>query len=146
MVDQSLRGFVEMVERNFPEEFVRIREPVSRTDITPTVFEFERMGRYPIVVFDQVEGYENPVVTNIAGNRKLLAACLDVEPGDLPTAYKDRCQNYLPVEVVEDAPWKEVVIEGDDIDLEKLPIPFHFPVDVRHDGIFQRSSSASGSP
>jgi 2,5-furandicarboxylate decarboxylase 1 len=130
MADQSLRGFLEMVERGFPEEYVRIREPVARTDITPTVFEFERAGRSPVIVFEQVEGFENPVVTNIAGNRKLLAACLGVEPGDLPTAYKDRCQNYLPVEVVESAPWQDIVIEGDDIDLNKLPIPFHFPVDA----------------
>ena len=130
MVDQSLRGFLEMVKRDYPDEFVHIREPVGQADITPTVFEFERAGRYPIIMFDLVEGYENPVVTNTAANRILLAACLDVVPGDLPTAYKDRCQNYLPVEVVEDAPWKEVVIEGDDIDLEKLPIPFHFPVDA----------------
>ena len=130
MVDQSLRGFLEMVERNHPEELVRIAEPVGREDITPTVFEFERAGRYPVIIFERVEGFEGSVVTNIAGNRNLLAACLDVEPGDLPTAYKDRCQNYLPVEVVEDAPWREVVIEEDEVDLNKLPIPFHFPVDA----------------
>ncbi len=130
MADQSLRGFLEMVERDFPEEFVRIKEPVALTDITAAVFEFERAGKSPVIVFERVERFENPVVTNIAGNRKLLAACLGVEPGELPASYKDRCQNYLPVETVESAPWREVLIEGDDVDLNKLPIPFHFPVDA----------------
>ena len=130
MVDQSLRGFLEMVEKNHPEELVRIKEPVGREDITAAVFEFERAGRYPVIIFERVEGFEGSVVTNIAANRDLLAACLDVEPGELPTAYKDRCQNYRPVEVVEDAPWQEIVIEEDDVDLNKLPIPFHFPVDA----------------
>ena len=103
MADQSLRGFLEMVERDFPEELVRIKEPVERTDITPTVFEFERAGRSPVIVFERVEGFEHSVVTNIAGNRKLLAVCLGVEPGELPAAYKDRCQNYFPVEIAESA-------------------------------------------
>lgn len=130
MADQSLRGFLAMVERDHPEEFVRVLEPVSREDITPAVFEFERAGRYPVLLFERVEGFAGSVVTNTAANRKLLAACLGVAPGDLPAAYKERCQNYLPVEVVEEAPWREVVLEEDEVDLEKLPIPFHFPVDA----------------
>lgn len=130
MADQSLRGFLAMVERDHPEEFVRVREPVSREDITPAVFEFERAGRYPVLLFERVEGFAGSVVTNTAANRKLLAACLGVVPGDLPAAYRERCQNYQPVEVVEEAPWREVVLEGDEVDLEKLPIPLHFPVDA----------------
>lgn len=131
MADQSLRGFLRMVERDFPEEFIRIREPVSRRlDITSTVFEFERAGRQPVLVFDRVEGFDIPVVTNIAANRRLLAAALGVKPDALPAAYRERCQNYIPVEVVPDAPWKAVVLEGDEVDLTRLPIPIHFEVDA----------------
>ena len=47
-----MRGFLTMVERDFPEEIVRIGEPVRRElDITSTVFELERAGRNPIVIF-----------------------------------------------------------------------------------------------
>ncbi len=130
MGDQSLRGFLEMVEKNHSADFVRIQEPVSREDITPAVFEFERAGRYPVIIFECVEGFKGSVVTNTAANRKLLAACLGVAPGDLPTAYKDRCQNYRPAEVVDEAPWREIVLEGEEVDLRKLPIPFHFPIDA----------------
>ena len=49
-----------------------------------------------------------PVVTNVAGNRKLLAACLGVEAAELPTAFRERCQKYIPCEVVKDAAWDEV--------------------------------------
>lgn len=128
---QSLRGFLQMVERDFPEELVRIRTPVStHLDITSLVFELERAGRSPVVIYEKVEGHTMPVVTNIAGNRKLLAACLGVKPADLPTAFRERCQKYIPCEVVEEAPWQEVVIEGDAVDLTKLPIPLHFSVDA----------------
>jgi 2,5-furandicarboxylate decarboxylase 1 len=128
---QGLRGFLEMVQRDFPQEILRIRETVrTDLDITSLVFELERAGRSPIVVYDAVEGHTMPVVTNIAGNRKLLAACLGVAPSELPTAFRERCQNYIPCEVVSEAAWQEVVVEGDEVDLTKLPIPLHFSVDA----------------
>ena len=131
MTDQSLRGFLDLVERDFPADFVRISDPVRREfDITSTVFEFERNGKSPVVMFEDVEGFDLPVVTNVAGNRRLLAAALGVPPDDLPLAYRERCQNYTPVERIGDAPWQDVVLEGDDVDLTKLPIPLHFEVDA----------------
>lgn len=131
MTDQSLRGFMAMVEKDFPEDFVRVTDPVRRElDITSMVFEFERNNRSPVILFENVEGFENSVVTNVSGNRQLLAAAVGVPPDDLPLAYRERCQNYTPVEQVGDAPWQEVVMEGDDVDLTKLPIPLHFHVDA----------------
>lgn len=128
---QGLRGFLEMVERDFPEEILRIREPVrTHLDVTSLVFELERAGRSPVVVYEAVEGHTMPVVTNIAGNRRLLAACLGVAPTELPTAFRERCQRYIPCEVMPEAPWQEVVLEGDRVDLNKLPIPLHFTVDA----------------
>ena len=131
MTDQTMRGFLEMVERDFPDEFVRVTEPVRQEfDITSAIFELERAGRSPVVAFDNVDGFDMPVVTNLAGNRRLLAAALGVSPELLATTYRERCQNYTPVEVVGDAPWQDIVQEGDDVDLTKLPIPLHFAVDA----------------
>ena len=128
---QSLRGFLEMVERDYPEEFLRIKVPVStQLDMTSIIFELEHAGKSPVVVYENVEGRTMPVVTNIAGNRRLLAACLGVPQPDLPSAFRERCQKYIPCEVVKDAPWNEVVLEGDQVNLTKLPIPTHFSVDA----------------
>ncbi len=131
MTDQSMRGFLDMVEKDFPDDFVTISEPVRQEfDITSMVFEFEKSGRTPVIKFEKIEGFDMPVVTNLAGNRTLLGATLGVPSDALPAAYKERCQNYIPVEVVDKAPWQEVVFEGDDVDLTKLPIPLHFAVDA----------------
>ena len=128
---QSLRGFLYMVERDYPEELLRIKVPVStHLDMTSVVFELEYAGKSPVVVYENIEGHTMPLVTNIAGNRKLLAACLGVAQPDLPSAFRDRCQKYIPCETVKDAPWNEVVLEGDQVDLTKLPIPTHFSVDA----------------
>ncbi|MGI9305472.1 MAG: UbiD family decarboxylase [Gammaproteobacteria bacterium] len=128
---QSLRGFLDMVEEKYPEELLRVREPVStHLDITSAVFELEQAGKNPVVIYENVEGHDMTVVTNVAGNRKLLAACLGANSADLPETFRERCQRYIPCEVVDEAPWREVVIEGDDVDLGALPIPFHFAVDA----------------
>ena len=128
--NQSLRGFLRMVETRYPEDIVRIRETVDpKFDMTTLVFELERAGRNPVVVLENVAGYEIPVVTNVAANRKLLAACLGVAPSDLPTAFRERYQKYIPCQLVAQAAWNDVVIEGDDVDLTKLPIPLQFSVD-----------------
>ena len=131
MVDQSLRGFLKTVETDYPADFVRVTDLVSRElDITSAVFEFERNGKSPVILFENIDGFKNPVVTNTAGNRRLLAAAMGVLPDDLPTAYRERCQNYTPVEVLGDAPWQDVILEGDEVDLTSLPIPLHFQVDA----------------
>jgi 2,5-furandicarboxylate decarboxylase 1 len=129
--NQSLRGFLQMVEAEFPEELLRIGHPVdTRFDMTAIVYELERAGRSPVVIFQNPAGSGMPVVTNVAGNRRLLAACLGVDARELPSAFRERSQRYIPCETVKDAPWQEVVIEGDALDLSALPIPLQFSVDA----------------
>jgi UbiD family decarboxylase len=128
--NQSLRGFLDATAKTFPEEIVRITEPVSRQlEMTSVVFELDRLGKNPIVIFENVEGSKMPVVTNIAANRKLLAHCLGADPNNLPTAFRERCQNYIPCELVSKPAWDDVVLEGDQIDLTQLPVPYQFSVD-----------------
>lgn len=128
---QTLRGFLAMVERDYPDEIARITAPVrTHLDMTSLVFELEHAGRSPVVVYENVEGHKMKVVTNIAGSRKLLAACLGVPVGDLPSAFRDRVQKYIPCETVKEAAWQQVTLEGDQVDLSKLPIPTHFSVDA----------------
>jgi 2,5-furandicarboxylate decarboxylase 1 len=129
--NQSLRSFVEQTERIDPANVLRIREPVrQQLEMTATVFELDRLNKSPVVIFEKVEGFDMPVVTNVAGNRELLARCLDSTVANLPTAFRERCQKYIPSEIVPRPAWDEVVIEGDQVDLTRLPIPFQFTVDA----------------
>jgi UbiD family decarboxylase len=129
--NQSLRGFLRMVETEFPDDFVRVRQEIDpKFESTAMLFELDRAGRSPVVVFESIKGKTMPLVTNVAGSRKLLAACLGVKVAELPTAFRERCQKYIPCEVVSSAAWDEVVLEGSQIDLTKLPIPLQFTVDA----------------
>src|SRR5712691_1934670 len=87
--NQSLRGFIAMVASDHPDELLRIASPVdTRFDMTAVVYELERAGRSPVVIFEKPAADGMPVVTNVAGNRKLLAACLGVDVQALPTAFR----------------------------------------------------------
>src|SRR4249919_4381463 len=78
--NQSLRGFLRMVETEFPDDFVRVRQEIDpKFDSTAMLFELDRAGRSPVVVFESIKGKTMPLVTNVAGSRKLLAACLGVQ-------------------------------------------------------------------
>src|SRR5215468_9756749 len=128
---QSLRGFLQMVEEEYPEELLRIEQPVDpRLAMTAIVFELERAGKSPVIIFQKPATNSMPVVTNVAGNRKLLAACLGVDSKDLPASFRERSQKYISCEVVKDPSWQALVIEGDDLDLSTLPIPLQFSVDA----------------
>ena len=128
--DQSLRGFLQMVEAEFPEELLRISQAVdTRFDMTAIVFELERAGKSPVIIFENPIANSMPVITNVARNRKLLAACLGVDVKELPAALRERCQKYIPCDVVKDASWHDVVIEGDGLDLSSLPVPLQFSAD-----------------
>jgi 2,5-furandicarboxylate decarboxylase 1 len=128
---QSLRGFLACLEKELPDELLRIRERVgTRLEMTSLVYELERLGKSPVVVFENVEGHTMPVVTNVAGNRRVLALALGVTPAELPTAFRERCTRYIPVEPINRPAWHDVTIEGDDIDLTKLPVPLHFAIDA----------------
>jgi UbiD family decarboxylase len=129
--NQSLRGFLEATEKARPDDILRIREPVSQQlEMTSTIFELDHQDKSPVVIFENVIGFDMPVVTNVAGNRHLLAHCLNSDVANLPTAFRDRCQNYIPPEIVAKGAWDEVVLEGDEIDLTRLPIPYQFTVDA----------------
>lgn len=129
--NQSLRGFLRMVESEFPDEFLRIKQEIDpKFESTSMLFELDRAGRSPVVVFENLKGKDMQLVTNVAGNRKLLAACLGAKVADLPMAFRERCQKYIPCEVVSSAAWDEVVLEGDQIDLTRLPVPLQFSVDA----------------
>src|SRR5215475_12146916 len=53
--NQSLRGFLARLQNELPEELLRIKEPVSpRLEMTSAVYELERLGKSPVVMFENV--------------------------------------------------------------------------------------------
>lgn len=139
----SLRTFIERLEREHPEQVVHVTEPVNpaRFEVTAVLKHLELRRKYPLVVFDRpldLLGQPSPlpIATNIYATRERCAMALGLRPEDamvgLSLEYARREEQRVAPEIVsdEDAPVKEVVRTGDQVDLRELPIVRHHDMDA----------------
>lgn len=129
-MSQDLRDFLAMEEEKGNLHHVPVR--VAREyEISTLMMGLDKERRHPIMVFDDVENSEFSVVTNVLGCRQYFADGLGVEVGQEAEVFADRIGRRIEeVEIIEDAPLNAHTITGDDIDLYKLPILTHFPIDA----------------
>ena len=83
-MNQDLRSFVQAFETAFPEEVIRVNEPVElQYDIMALVLEYERRRRFPILLFENVKGHDTPIICNIIAGRRCLAVALQVSEAEM---------------------------------------------------------------
>ncbi len=136
----DLRAWLAEVERI--GELVRVREPVDRDEEMSAIgYLLAKQHPSPAVLFECAKGFEkSPIgaklLWNILGpSLKRIALTLE-EPVDTPTVElirraKDKLKRRIPPrEVARDkAPVYENSLLGKKVDLSKLPIPRHWPLD-----------------
>ena len=128
---QDLRSFIAAYAEAHPGEVVRVTEPVSiEYDVMALVLEYERRHRYPVLVFERVDGYDMPIVANIVASRRALAFALGVPESALATEYARRIKEHIKPVVVTEPPFRHRVVTGDAVNLSSLPIPLYFPGDA----------------
>lgn len=141
--DLGLRGYVEALERDHPDQVIHVTAPVdpARFEVTAVLKQLELRRRYPLVVFDRpldLRGAPSPmpIVTNIYATRERCAMALGLRPADatsgLGLEYARREERTIPPVAVDpaDAPVREVVRTGDAVDLRELPIVRHHEMDA----------------
>lgn len=148
MAYRSLREFIAALEAK--GDLVRVTHPVS-THLEMTEIGTRLMAQGgPAVIFENVIGHDMPVLINLFGTVERVAMGMGRKPEELrevgetlaflkqpepPNGIKDAIE-MLPLakqvlsmkpKTVRKAPCQEVVLEGDDIDLAKLPIQGCWP-------------------
>lgn len=124
----DLRGYLEMLEKEHPEHILRISAEVDpKFGVSGIIHRLEQDGHSPVVIFDNVKGSTIPLVANMHANFERLRLALGMEKGTIAEFVREcSARQAHPIEPVMvasmDAPVHEVVITGDDIDVEKLPI------------------------
>ncbi|MBX6392872.1 MAG: UbiD family decarboxylase, partial [Burkholderiales bacterium] len=150
---RDLRDFLTQLEER--GELKRVKVPVSpRLEMTEICDRVLRAGG-PAILFEQPAGYDIPVLGNLFGTPqrvalgmgaesvealreigRLLAFLKEPEP---PKGFKDVFERWLPIgkqvmhmapKEVSKAPCQEIVWEGDEVDLSKLPIQTCWPGDA----------------
>ena len=102
-MNQDLRSFVSAYASAFPAEVVHVKEPVSTEfEIMALVLEYERRRRFPILVLEQVRGFDMPIVCNVVASRRALAFALGVPESQLALEYARRIKDPMKPVVVSD--------------------------------------------
>src|SRR4051794_34039742 len=94
------------------------------TSVARQVFLQARLERRYALVFERVRGHEHPVVVGaMAGSQTIYAAGLGVgEPREILDRWASALRAPIAPRLVEGGLPDEVAVEGDAVDLTKLPI------------------------
>lgn len=149
---RDLREFLAMLEAN--GDLVRIKDEIDPNLEMTEISDRTLRGGGPALLFENPKGYDVPLLANLFGTEKRVAQGMGAdsiealrEIGELlaylrqpdpPKGMRDlidkapllkKVLNMGP-KTISRPPCQEVVIEGDDVDLNKLPIQTCWPGDV----------------
>jgi hypothetical protein len=102
---QDFHAFVSTYRDLFPDDVLTIRQPLSADqDVTALVAELAARGRHEMLVCEQVDGLDTPLVTNVFASRSRIARLFGVEPPHLFEAYQRRANAPLAPRIVANGP------------------------------------------
>lgn len=124
----DLKEFLKVLERE--GELQRIKAPVDAKHEIGAVCKIlnERPGS-PAVLFENVKGSAIPVVGQLLFGDKRVAMALGLSQENVFDETVKRATHPIPPRLVSDGPCQDVVMEGKDVDLAKLPICTNNPND-----------------
>lgn len=124
----DLQSYLDSLDNS---DILRINKQVPRDFIiTAMTTEFDRRNMDKVVVFENVEGYNMPIVTNVFASRKRMAKMLGAGEDDLSEKWLEAENNLIKPVFVSGGPVRDVVLRGADIDIGQYPIMQHFATDA----------------
>ena len=124
--DPDLRGFIAYLQAEHPEHIVRITKEVDpRFGVSGILERLENDGQFPLVIFENVKGSDIPLVANMHASFERLRLALGMETGGIREFLAEcaaREANSIEPVIVETGPVHEVVMIGDEVDVEQLPL------------------------
>jgi 4-hydroxy-3-polyprenylbenzoate decarboxylase len=149
---KDLRDFIELLEKK--GQLKRIKQEIDTYLEMTEIADRTLRAKGPALLFENPKGYSIPVLANLFGTPervalgmgqedvselrevgKLLAFLKEPEP---PKGIKDALSQLpvfkqvlnMPPKEVKKAPCQQIILEGDDVDLTKLPIQHCWPGDA----------------
>jgi 2,5-furandicarboxylate decarboxylase 1 len=133
---KDLRHFLDKVKQLGPDYYVEIDKPLDPLyELSVFQQKLAKARRSPVILYRRVKGSALPVVSNLFGSYTIVGLALDVPFEDLEAGrfslvveeYRKRQGRPVPVKKVPaaQAPARQIVWRGGDVDLSRLPIPKH---------------------
>jgi len=124
MSNPDLRDYVDSLGS---EEILRVEAPVPRDFvITALVEELERRGRFPVLIFDKVIGSDLPMITNLFAQKERVYRMVGASEADFPSRWLSAEANGIKPRMVSSGPVQEVIQQGEEIDVTRLPMMRHY--------------------
>lgn len=127
MAYKDLREFLEASRR--AGDVIEIDRPVDcNLEIGKAIRQCYAQNA-PIVIFNNPKGKDFPMVSGIFGNRTRALRAFETDNSAIIDKFIKGLDNPIDPIMADTAPCQEIVIIGDDIDLNRLPIPKFSPLD-----------------
>jgi UbiD family decarboxylase len=117
----DLREFVGFLESK--GELIRTQKPVDvKYEISAYIRKTSDV-QGPALLFDNVKDFAMPVLGGVFATRKRAFLALETSNEDYVNKFQNALDHLVVPKRVAEAPCKEIVIRGKDVDLSKLPVP-----------------------
>lgn len=127
---QDFQTFARNYRDSFPEDVLHVPAPLDDgQDVTALVEALAEQNCAPMLFCDLVPGSAWPLVTNIFASRDRIARILGTETRNLHAEYQRRANAPIEPVYVDDGSVCQMIQEGDEVDLETLPMIRHFDSD-----------------
>jgi 2,5-furandicarboxylate decarboxylase 1 len=128
----DLRSFAAFLEER--GELIRIQRTVNRKSELPALIKQLEQRRLAYI-FESIEGADVPLIGGLLNSTRRLGEAIGREATNSYThrdhagAFSQAFSNPVAHTTTDTSPVKDVVLTGDDIDLNKLPVPTFFELD-----------------
>ena len=123
---QDFHAFLEEYGGRHPEDVLVVTDELSADqDVSAVVWTLAAQGRYPLLVFERVNGIK--VATSIFASRARIARLLDTVPEKIHQVYQEKSRKAVDPMIVDRGPILDSVESR--VDLTKLPLLKHFETD-----------------
>jgi len=117
----DLREFLKFLEEH--GELLKTKKPVDTKFEISSYIRKTSDQRGPALFFENVKNFDMPVVGGIFATRERAFLALETSSQDYVHKFQNALDHLLPPKLVSNAPCKDVIHTGNDVDLTRLPIP-----------------------
>ncbi len=128
---QNLRTFLADAIASDPGAVKVVETPIDRrVGMQAYAAKAAQRSEYPILLFTNIVGSPFRAVGNVLGSYAHVALALRCDIEDIPRIYGEKLNRPIAPITVDDAPCKEVIVTGDDLDVTVLPLTWHNELDA----------------
>jgi len=124
----DLREFISCLEER--KDLLRVKKPVTVKHEIAAYIRKTSDQRGPAIFFENVEGFNIPVVGGVFATRERAFLALESTPQTYVNKFLAALERLMPPRQVATGPCKEVIHRGEDVDLTALPVPIFSEKDI----------------